>query len=205
MRNTLCAIVATTAVIVVGTGCSQMERWGKRDITGSPSESALLVVAVDEGAAKDEKLLRPDDQYKLWPVACEITQEGRDDYVLTDTEPLYTACPRVFVFSDLMPGRYYVSRIEHQYILKGYGFPDDPEPRGYDVSREHHPELSVDLSPGQLAFVGAIAVKHGKISLSGDHEARALLAVYSEDKSSAWAPVIRSRLEELGVPLPPPR
>jgi hypothetical protein len=195
-----------TTAVVVSTGCSQMERWGKRDINGTPAENAMLVVAVDEGTDKDEKFLRPDDHYKLSPVVCEITQVGQDELVFTDAEPVNSSYPRVFVFSDLMPGRYYVSRIEYKYSLKGYSDnTDEVEQWGRNLSREHHPELSVDLTPGQLAFVGTISVEFGEVSVSGDHEARALLAVYSEDKSSAWAPVIRSRLEELDVPLPPLR
>ena len=204
-------------------GCGTANMFGGNKAAGSPDTDAMLIIGSGWIYWTNDRSFAADTEHMLDPVDCmlDYMRQGEGNSSITGNSPLSIDPPgKIYVFSDLKPGRYRMGGLSTKYLIKSgdqkANPPIDAEYASfmYEFPESDYPELVIDLSPGQIEFIGAIYLKtkHPSSGLSGPirrgadesafsldraDEAYVIHKVLEKHKDGPWAQRLRAKLREI--------
>jgi hypothetical protein len=185
-----------------------------KQMRGTPDTDAMLVIQCNDISWTKDVSFKHDERYSITPMYCWCVPLTENEGFTEEIKVERLTHKGIFVFSDLKPGSYRVTKVAAQQDTSQPGttaVPTDYKTFYYRFPASEFPELTVKLLPGQIEFLGTIklAIKHGDslnsvrvsrnaedttVSLSTFDEYFVLKDVLKEASDGPWAPALNEKI-----------
>ena len=212
-KRKIVSILTVLAVVCCWFGSSDL--FGGNKTPGTPDTDAMLIIGIGESYWTEDISFGPDEEYYLSTEYCSLYFIEQGKYIKR-----YSRTNGYYVFSNLKPGSYRIARIGVRYQIKSIKTDavqpasNEYETFSYEFWETDFPELMVNLSQGQIEFMGVIHLKtkhrstnfsetirrgsnDSALYLDKEGEAYVVQKVFEEYKDGPWAPRLREKLREI--------